>query len=59
MALYNKNCLMHLRIGTQSIFDYILLATVIVACVIIAIRGSGRIRYNDVYHDKEQRKKND
>ena len=47
---------MHLRIKGTSIFDYIILLSVTLTCVNIAIRGSGRIRYNDAIDDEEKRK---
>ena len=47
---------MHLRIKDTSIFDYMILTSVVLTCVLIAIRGSGRIRYNDAIDDKEKRK---
>ena len=47
---------MHLRIKDTSIFDYMILTSFVLTCVNIAIRGSGRIRYNDAIDDKEKRK---
>lgn len=57
IAFYNRYNLMNLRIGDISIFDYIILASILCTCISIAVRGSGRIRYNDMILDKEQRKK--
>ena len=57
IALYNQSSVMNIRIAHTGIVDYILLICVAIACVSIAVRGSGRIRYNDVMLDKEQRKR--
>ena len=38
-------------------FDFIIFASVVGTIISIAIRGSGRIRYNDMNLDKEERKK--
>lgn len=48
---------MSVDIYNTSIFDWILVLSIISACISIIIRGSGRIRYNDVILDKQQRKK--
>ena len=57
IALYNQNSLMNLKIKGTSLFDCVLLASAVAACVVIALRGSGRIRYNDAISSKAERKK--
>jgi len=44
---------MNMRIGGVSVFDYIIIVSIIGTCISIAIRGSGRIRYNDVIQGAE------
>ena len=53
IAVFNESNSMNVRLFNTSIFDYLLLIFVLIALISIGIRGSGRIRYNDVIMDKE------
>ena len=47
--------MMYIKIADASIFDYMLTLSILCSLLMIAIRGSGRIRYNDAILSKEQR----
>ena len=43
---------MFFKIAGVSVFDYLFLLSVITTIILIAINGSGRIRYNDLIDEK-------
>ena len=51
-AILINNTKLWLKIADISIFDFIFLLAIIVTIIIIAINGSGRIRYNDILDEK-------
>ena len=57
IAMFNKWSVMNLNIKGYNIFDCICILSVLLTLVSIAVRGSGRIRYNDVILDKDEIKK--
>ena len=56
IALYNKNSIMNIKIRGNTLFNYLLVASVVAACVYLGFQGSGRIRYSDAFQSKAQRK---
>ena len=56
IAVLTKNSKLFFTVYDVSIFDIILLISVIATLIIIAINGSGRIRYNDIIDEKSKRK---
>jgi len=54
--MFNKWSVMNFNVRGYNIFDCIFLLFVVASLINIALRGSGRIRYNDTI-DKEKRKK--
>ena len=46
------------QIADTSVFDWLFLVSVITTGIIIAINGSGRIRYHDIIEEKKKGKKN-
>ena len=56
-AVIAKNTKLWLRIAGISIFDLIFLLSIVMTIIIIAINGSGRIRYNDILDEKGKPKK--
>lgn len=48
---------MWFKIAGTSIFDYLFILSVIVTIIIIAVNGSGRIRYNDIIDGKSNQAK--
>ena len=58
LAILAKNSKLYFHIEGISIFDVILIISVIATLIIIAVNGSGRIRYNDII-DAKSKSKND
>ena len=51
-AIMAKHSKIFFKIGGISIFDYVFLLAVVITIILIAINGSGRIRYNDLIEEK-------
>lgn len=51
-AVIARNSEIFFKIADISFFDYIFIISVIVTCITIAFKGSGRIRYNDIIEEK-------
>ena len=56
LAILAKNSKLYFHIEGISIFDVILIISVIATLIIIAVNGSGRIRYNDIIEAKSKSK---
>ena len=54
MATLARDSRLFLKIAGVSFFDYVFLISVFATLIIIAINGSGRIRYNDIIEDKKK-----
>ena len=53
MAVLNSRSLMNIKLHGTNLFYWVFFLSVIISLISIAIRGSGRIRYNDAIVDKE------
>ena len=53
IAVLNSSSLMSIKIYGTNLFPWVFFLSVIISLISIAIRGSGRIRYNDAIVDKE------
>ena len=53
IAVLNSRSLMSIKIYGTNLFHWVFFLSVIISLISIAIRGSGRIRYNDAIVDKE------
>ena len=53
IAVLNSSSLMSIKIYGTNLFHWVFFLSVIISLISIAIRGSGRIRYNDAIVDKE------
>jgi len=51
-AIIAKDSRMFFKIAGVSVFDYLFLLMVITTIILIAVNGSGRIRYNDLIDEK-------
>ena len=50
-AILAKDSRIFFKVADISIFDFVFLFAVVVTLIIIAINGSGRIRYNDIIEE--------
>lgn len=57
IALLAKDSKIFFKIAGISVFDYVFLLSVVGTMIIIAINGSGRIRYNDIIEEKNNKAK--
>ena len=52
IAIFNRSTIMNPRVNDVGIFDYLFVVSLVISLISIAIRGSGRIRYNDIILNK-------
>ena len=55
LAIMAKDSRIFFTIAGISFFDFVFLISVIATLIIIAINGSGRIRYNDIIEEKKNK----
>jgi hypothetical protein len=57
VALMNKYSLLMPTVAGNTIFDYMYLFFVVITIIVIIVTGSGRVRYGDVIHSQDVKKK--
>ena len=55
MAILAHDSRIFFDIADISFFDFVFLTSVVATMIIIAINGSGRIRYNDIIEEKKNK----